>query len=184
MGILAGNFLPLLATHRTTPNRRTLVTEHPFWVQQKPDRARGLRWTPTTRTPSSPPGSRSAGHGSTTAGVRCTTFSSSSAKARVANTSRGRFTPPAKTTRAKHTRKTTPTSPSWRFTNETIPPCHRGRRATSHRAVRPGWSTRWMQTPASPGDASDCLMFASGSGITGTRETRKTNNVAKKSDHR
>ena len=36
----------------------------------------------------------------------------------MANTSRGRFTPPAKTTRAKHTRKTTPTSPSWRFTNE------------------------------------------------------------------
>ena len=36
----------------------------------------------------------------------------------MANTSRGRFTPPAKTTRAKHTRKTTPTSPSWRFTNK------------------------------------------------------------------
>ena len=56
--------------------------------------------------------------------VRCTTFSSSSAKARMANTSRGRSTPPAKTTRAKHTRKTTPTSPSWRFTNETIPARH------------------------------------------------------------
>ena len=44
--------------------------------------------------------------------VRSTAFSSSSAKARMANTSRGRFTPPPKTTRAKHTRKTTPTSPS------------------------------------------------------------------------
>ena len=56
-----------------------------------------------------------------TAGLRCTTFSSSSAKARMANTSRGRFTPPTKTTRAKHTRRTTPTSPSWRFTKMTIP---------------------------------------------------------------
>ena len=37
---------------------------------------------------------------------------------RVANTLRGRSTPPTKTTRAKHTRKTTPTSPSWRFTNK------------------------------------------------------------------
>ena len=36
----------------------------------------------------------------------------------MANTLRGRSTPPTKTTRAKHTRKTTPTSPSWRFTNE------------------------------------------------------------------
>ena len=51
-------------------------------------------------------------------GVRCTTFSSSSAKAGVANTSCGRSTPPTKTTRAKHTRTTTPTSPSWRFTNK------------------------------------------------------------------
>ena len=39
-----------------------------------------------------------------------------------------------KTTRAKHTRKTTPTSPSWRFTNETIPPRHLRRRARSHRS--------------------------------------------------
>ena len=46
----------------------------------------------------------------------------------------GRSTPPAKTTRAKHTRKTTPTSPSWRFTNETIPPRHLRRRARSHRS--------------------------------------------------
>ena len=36
----------------------------------------------------------------------------------VANSSCGRFTPPAKTTRAKHTRTTTPTSPSSRFTNK------------------------------------------------------------------
>ena len=36
----------------------------------------------------------------------------------VANTSCARFTPPTKTTRAKHTRTTTPTSPSWRFTNK------------------------------------------------------------------
>ena len=32
--------------------------------------------------------------------------------------------------------KTTPTSPSRRLTNETIPPHHLRRRATSHRAVR------------------------------------------------
>ena len=30
----------------------------------------------------------------------------------------------AKTTHAKHTTKTTPTSPSWRFTNETVPARH------------------------------------------------------------
>ena len=50
--------------------------------------------------------------------VGCTTFSSSSAKAGVADTWCGRSTPPTKTTRAKHTRTTTPTSPSWRFTNK------------------------------------------------------------------
>ena len=36
----------------------------------------------------------------------------------MANALRGRSTPPTKTTRAEHTRKTTPTSPSWRLTNE------------------------------------------------------------------
>jgi hypothetical protein len=39
----------------------------------------------------------------------------------TASTSRGWFTPPAKTTHAKHIRKTTPTRPSWRFKNEPIP---------------------------------------------------------------
>ena len=41
--------------------------------------------------------------------------SSSSAKARGANTLRGRSSPRAKTTHAKHTRRTTPASPSSRF---------------------------------------------------------------------
>ena len=42
-----------------------------------------------------------------------------------------------------------------------------GPRATSHRAVRPGWRTRWTPTPASPGDAGDCLRFASGRIVVG-----------------
>ena len=36
----------------------------------------------------------------------------------VADTSCARSTPPTKTTRAEHIRTTTPTSPSWRFTNK------------------------------------------------------------------
>src|SRR6478735_2715595 len=63
-----------------------------------------------------------------TGGLTCTTYSSSSAKAWVADTSCGRFAPPTTTTRAKHTRTTTPTSRSWRSTNETIPPAHIRRR--------------------------------------------------------
>ena len=49
----------------------------------------------------------------------------------MANTSRGRFTPPMMTTRAKHTRETTPTSPSSGFTNKTVPPRHLRCRAAS-----------------------------------------------------
>ena len=30
-----------------------------------------------------------------------------------------------------------------------------------------GWRTRWTPTPASPGDASDCLVFASGPIVVG-----------------
>ena len=59
-------------------------------------------------------------------------------EAGMANTLRGWCTPPAKTTRTKHTRRTTPTSPSWRFTNETIPPRHpRGGDVTE--PVRASW---------------------------------------------
>ena len=64
----------------------------------------------------------------------CTTSSSSSAKAGVADTSCGRSTPPTKTTRAKHTRTTTPTSPSWRFTNK--PSRHVLKRVTDGRGRR------------------------------------------------